>query len=205
MMLLLNKLHEEVVHLRQVLNLRKKGKIEEIQRQLVSLQKENRKLKEFANNTEEVERLKLENKIMRLELQRLKYEESSNIMLDGESVSNIGSISHLNRSNYEQSPVFRQAAHSEIERKIEHDLPLRCPLWNSFPPCTHYSEVSNPIPSKSTRENTNSFRQSSDTMDRRRNVIPKLARSRENLYQSDDNPYSINDINSSTLSSNSKL
>ena len=42
MMHLLNKLHEEVVHLRQVLNLRKKGKIEEIQRQLLTLQKENK-------------------------------------------------------------------------------------------------------------------------------------------------------------------
>ena len=38
----LNKLHEEVLHLRQVLNLRKKGKAEEIERQLLVLQKENK-------------------------------------------------------------------------------------------------------------------------------------------------------------------
>ena len=114
-------------------------------------------MREFANNAEEVERLKLENKIMRLELQRLKYEESSNAILDGDSISNIGSITQLNRSNYDQSPIFRQGAHSEIERKIEHDLPLRWPLWNSFPPWSHYSEISQPTPSKSTRDNTNSF------------------------------------------------
>ena len=135
---LVQKLHQEVIHLRQVLNLRKKGKIEEIQKQLMQLQKENNRLRQLANNVEEVERLKLENKIMKLELQRMRYEEGSYFSPDGENASYTGSFAQLNMNQYELNGVMRSGAHSEIERAVDTYMPLKCPLCNSLPPCAHY-------------------------------------------------------------------
>lgn len=130
----LHKLHEEVLHLRQVLNLRKKGKTEEIQRQLVKLQKENNKLRQLASGVHEVERLKLENKIMKLELQKLRTEEGSNLGFGGENMSYEGSVSQLNPSIYERSSMNRYGVQSEIEKPVDSGLPVRCPLCNSYPP-----------------------------------------------------------------------
>jgi predicted nuclease with TOPRIM domain len=117
---LVRKLHKEVQHLRQVLNLRKKGKVEEIQRQLVTLQKENWKLRELAQNSEEVERLKLENKIMRLELQKMRYEEGSG----GENQSFLGSVSQLDH-HIENNSMDRYAAQSEYEKPIREEMPVK--------------------------------------------------------------------------------
>lgn len=124
---LVQKLHKEVIHLRQVLGLRKKGKIEEIQRQLVMLQKENNRLKEIAGNAEEVERLKLENKMMRLELQKLRYEEGSDLSPDG-NMSYNDNMSQL-MNNYEVNSISgKYGLQSEIEKPVDLNLPQKCPL-----------------------------------------------------------------------------
>lgn len=123
---LVQKLHEEVVHLRQVLNLRKKGKIEEVQQQLIKLQKENNRLKKIASNAEEVERLKLENKIMRLELQKIRQEEGSQYIEGG---SYHDSMSQLNIHNYELNSIGdRGGIRSEIEKPVYQDSKQKCPL-----------------------------------------------------------------------------
>lgn len=69
---LVQKLQKEVQNLREVLNLRRKGMSNNIQKELLVLKEENIKLKEMARNTDMVEQLKLENKLMKLELQKMK-------------------------------------------------------------------------------------------------------------------------------------
>lgn len=69
---LVQKLQKEVQNLREVLNLRRKGMSNNIQKELLVLKEENLKLKEMARNTDMVEQLKLENKLMKLELQKMK-------------------------------------------------------------------------------------------------------------------------------------
>lgn len=69
---LVQKLQKEVQNLREVLNLRRKGMSNNIQKELLVLKEENIKLKEMARNTDIVEQLKLENKLMKLELQKMK-------------------------------------------------------------------------------------------------------------------------------------
>lgn len=65
---LVQKLQKEVQHLKEILNLKRKGGASDITQQLLQLKEENAKLKQNAGNVGEVERLKFENKIMRLEL-----------------------------------------------------------------------------------------------------------------------------------------
>lgn len=52
--------------------MKKRGKPGEISQQLFILKDENERLKQMALNYDEIERMKQENKEMRLELQRLK-------------------------------------------------------------------------------------------------------------------------------------
>lgn len=191
---LVQKLHKEVQHLRQILNLRKKGKAEEIQRQLFQLQNENQKLRQLASNTEEVERLKLENKIMRLELQRLRYEDGSNGIPDNENQSYSGSISQLEQNNkYELNSMIRYGAQSEIEKPIDPDIPLKWPLWDSYPPWAHYTSDSGYNMTGSLKHSDSKTQRQNNTLfSKKRNNIPALARSRENMDE--DNPYSIDEI-----------
>lgn len=183
---LVRKLHKEVQHLRQVLNLRKKGKVEEIQRQLVTLQKENWKLRELAQNSEEVERLKLENKIMRLELQKMRYEEGSG----GENQSFLGSVSQLDH-HIENNSMDRYAAQSEYEKPIREEMPVKWPLCDSLPPWAHYGTTTsyNLVGAiKSTDHKTE--RVENRLFEKKKNTVPLLARSRENMILPNENPYS---------------
>ena len=189
---LVQKLHKEVIHLRQVLNLRKKGKFEEIQQQLVRLQKENNRLKQLADHHEEVERLKLENKFMRIELQKIKPEDSSQMLPEDEDLSYNDSISQNKTQMYELSSM-RGRESSEKEKPFNPDMPLKCPLCNCYPPCSHYSGNSDyeTSPKRQTSE-TVSKRLKGNGIQKKKTYIPNLARSREQLEMF-DNPYSVND------------
>jgi len=121
---LVRKLHKEVVHLRQVLNLRKKGKFEEIQLQLVKLQKENNRLRDIAEKHEEVENLKLENKYMRMELQKLKPEEFSQVAPDDGDLSYSEMVSQNKTQNYELSSM-RGRNTGEKEMRCDISIPLK--------------------------------------------------------------------------------
>ena len=71
---LVNKLQREVQHLREILNLRRKGDPHDMTQEILMLKQENSRLKELASRVQEVESLKQENKRMRIELQRLQLE-----------------------------------------------------------------------------------------------------------------------------------
>ena len=64
----IQKLQKEVQHLKEILNLKRGGGATEIHQQLLHLKEENAKLKSQAGQSGEVEKLKHENKQMRLEL-----------------------------------------------------------------------------------------------------------------------------------------
>ena len=67
---LVQKLQKEVQSLRELLQFRKKDV--NLERQLMLLKEENEKLKQIAKKADIVEKLKLENKLMKLELQKIK-------------------------------------------------------------------------------------------------------------------------------------
>lgn len=71
------KLQKEVQHLKEILNLNRKGGVLDVQQQLLVLKEENTRLKDIATNIQTVEKLKHENKAMRLEIQELKAQAQS--------------------------------------------------------------------------------------------------------------------------------
>ena len=197
------KLHEEVLHLRQVLNLRKKGKTEEIQRRLISLQKENNRLRLIASDISEVEHLKLENKIMKLELQKIRQEEGSQYYNDNDGIGSYNaSMSQFPPNTFDPATIFKYGVtKSEIEKPIESDNLVKCPLCNKPPPCQHYnskpaygtSSIENPVDLRTHRLENNKLQKKNSN-------ISKLSRSRENLIDDIENPYSINEKNSRSAS-----
>lgn len=66
------KLQREVQHLKEILNLNRKGGVLDVHQQLLVLKEENNRLKNIAGKVELVEKLRAENKHMRLELQELR-------------------------------------------------------------------------------------------------------------------------------------
>ena len=68
---LIKRLQREIQHLRDILNIKRKGGQGELAEQLLMLKDENTKLKEKNFDLKEVEKLKQENKLIKLELQRL--------------------------------------------------------------------------------------------------------------------------------------
>ena len=69
----INKLQKEIQHLKTLLNLKRKGGLQELEQKIWTLTEENNKLKTLKQDVtvEEVERLKEENKKLRIELQHL--------------------------------------------------------------------------------------------------------------------------------------
>lgn len=67
---LIQKLQKEVLHLKECLALKRKGNQKDISHQLYILKDENERLRQMAISNSEIEKMKLENKLMRLELQK---------------------------------------------------------------------------------------------------------------------------------------
>ena len=109
---LVMKLQREIQHLKGLLNLKRGGGIQELQHQLLRLKEENNKLKKITSiiTVEEVERLKQENKRLRIELQNIgSVKESGDpFIADNSSVNS----SDMNMCLSELSP-----------KKIEFDRP----------------------------------------------------------------------------------
>ena len=81
---LIKKLTDEINNLKEILSLRKRrGNYGDIENQFVKLKEENEKLKHSTNNTEDVEKLIYENKVLKVELQKMRsksdFYEDSNI------------------------------------------------------------------------------------------------------------------------------
>ena len=72
------KLQREVQHLKDILNLSRKGGVLNVNQQLLVLKEENHRLKDMATQINTVEKLKSENKNLRLELQQIKVQGYSN-------------------------------------------------------------------------------------------------------------------------------
>ena len=68
---LVKRLQKEILHLRDILNIRRKGGQGELAEQMMVLKEENSRLKEKQLELKDVEKLKHENKIIKLELQKL--------------------------------------------------------------------------------------------------------------------------------------
>jgi len=80
---MLNKLINEINSLKQILSIRKKtGKIADIETQLFKLKEENERLKQFVKTNENIEKLIEENKLLKVELQKLKSEIKADEFLD---------------------------------------------------------------------------------------------------------------------------
>ena len=77
--LVINKLQKEIQHLKTLLNLKRKGGLQELEQKIWRLTEENQKLKTIQQHVtiEEVERLKEENKRLRIELQNIGTEGGS--------------------------------------------------------------------------------------------------------------------------------
>ena len=69
---LVMKLQKEVQHLKDILNLNRKGGVLDVHQQLLVLKEENSRLKSQAAKVEQVERLRHENKILRIEMQEMR-------------------------------------------------------------------------------------------------------------------------------------
>lgn len=68
---LIHKLQGEINYLKELLQLKKKGKQDEIANQLYSLKQENQRLKSIAMTNQEIENMMKENREMKMQLQKL--------------------------------------------------------------------------------------------------------------------------------------
>ena len=139
---LVQKLQKEVQHLREVLSIRRKGNKADIQTQLIDLKNENLKLREIASNAQEVERLKLENKIMRLELQKIRIDQTESGSNNNEE-SEISTDMTNGKMKATRDALKNKIPIQKVHPHINTELPERWPLCNSYPPCAHYQTQSN--------------------------------------------------------------
>ena len=139
------KLQREIQHLKSILNLNRRGGIQELHNQLWILKRENQHLKQMTQQftIEEVEKLKEENKRLRLELQ---------------NKPDTFEPAHSSQTNYEASDpeqTYKTNEHPKAKSEIEsHNSdysgnslnrfrspqPRRpCPNCKIMPPCVHFS------------------------------------------------------------------
>jgi hypothetical protein len=111
---LVQKLYKEINNLKQILSLRKKrGNFGDYESVLFKLKSENDKLKQIATNKEGVERLLSENKMLKLELQKLRTMEQ---LSEGNS-SPTHSKENFRESDYSSEVVQKYAKLPMIDNK----------------------------------------------------------------------------------------
>ena len=152
--LVINKLQKEIQHLKTLLNLKRKGGLQELEQKIWRLTEENQKLKTIQKNVtvEEVEKLKEENKRLRIELQNLgtqgnsdgffvmKFDEAQKAETDKESEYK----SNFSRSS-SRKPHKDSSRHGTEGKKI-------CDECGAAVPCEH----SSPVPKMKMAKNTQS-------------------------------------------------
>ena len=151
---LITKLQREIQHLKTLLNLKRKGGMQELEQKIWVLTEENQKLKSLKTGftVEEVEKLKEENKKLRLELQQAglntNFEDffipereftpqSSHIKDESTPQSREGgkkseSVKPISRDDIPNSPSLHSA-------NIEVSPTKMCPKCRIYPPCLHMS------------------------------------------------------------------
>jgi Kinesin motor domain len=156
--LLVSKLQREIQHLKSLLNLNRKGGLQDISQQLLALKEENERLKKITKNLtiEEVETLKQENKKLRLELQNMKGETTDDSFFVTESKPSSSTkstklpsarevLSSIDPGSNIQSTLemwkkkeLEQAVQSMKSKII---LEGRCPICTLKVPCDHFKEI----------------------------------------------------------------
>jgi len=86
---LVKKLQQELQYLKDLLQLKRKGGMSDVHRQLLMLRQENDKLRAVHADWDAIEKLKMENKMMRIELQRVR--DPGSTVNDTDTYSNIPS------------------------------------------------------------------------------------------------------------------
>ncbi|CDW90867.1 kinesin motor domain containing protein [Stylonychia lemnae] len=194
---LVQKLQKEVQALREVLAIRRKGQNSDIQSQFLRLKEENLKLKEIAQNVDMVEKLKIENKLMRLELQRLKDGSDFGNTIRSTDMSmgeNMSQSSKIIRKSYNSNKIdsmmdFQDnellsntqvddnaVMHVQQERQKEVNNLMgalqksgRCPICTLMPPCNHYKSQN-----EINRQNINEENEEHDEMNSQESPIIKI-------------------------------
>lgn len=117
---LVKKLQQELQYMKDLLQLKRKGGVSDLHRQLLLLQRENDKLRAMHSDWSNVEHLKQENKIMRIELQKIKengstFHDADTILSEIKTNPNQWkeSVDSYNRTNQRNSPVND---HQQIKR-----------------------------------------------------------------------------------------
>lgn len=137
---LVKKLQQELQYMKDLLQLKRKGGVSDLHRQLLLLQRENEQLRAVHSDLTEVEKLKMENKLMRLELQKAK--EAGSTIHDGDTFSNLqGSIAQLPEKAQLKSTM------NTYDRTIERNTPnsIRSERQNDRP---HIKSVASAEPGR---------------------------------------------------------
>jgi Kinesin motor domain len=150
---LISNLQREIQHLKTLLNLKRKGGIQELEQKIWVLTEENQKLKTMKNNftIEEVERLKEENKKLKIELQQAGIQPEDFYMLSREQYTPKSIIKPDSlpdsRMDVKQYDLIRSSSRHEKTKKAKNRIVSKfntpvleklCPHCNSYPPCAHY-------------------------------------------------------------------
>lgn len=104
----MTKLQKEIQHLKDILNLKRKGGAHDLHQQLLILKEENTKLKDIVRDNEEVEALRQENRIMRQELAMIKTSPRLAIGYGNETAEASSPQKTLSDANYSiEAPQMR--------------------------------------------------------------------------------------------------
>ncbi|CAG9320816.1 unnamed protein product [Blepharisma stoltei] len=144
------KLQREIQHLKSILNLKRKGGLEELNKEIWELREENQKLKKITNTytIEEVEKLKVENKKLRLELQHNGLANDVEMTYqDSDINSPIYDTQESNQHRRDETPNSQKMRkYSDFSPNVTgaispssvgHSRKAVCSQCGQFPPCEH--------------------------------------------------------------------
>ena len=118
-------------------------------------------------------------------MQKLKQEEGSSTLIDGDSISNLGSVSQMNKSGNKYNLTLRKGSRSEIEKMGNEYSGLKWRICNQLPPWPHSEDRFKLKHTKSTDDETIASRL--ESMHTERKVfIPETPKSREIYLQEED-------------------
>jgi hypothetical protein len=143
------RLQQELQYMKDLLKLRRKGGVSDLQKQIISLRQENTKLRSIFN-LQQIEEMKRENNAMKVELQRIKGQRFTNTGTSlkpswrSDFEGNDPSFTVKERCNvidlsYATERVMQQRK-SRRERTVRMNMASagHCPICTLPMPCTHY-------------------------------------------------------------------
>ena len=160
---LVRKLQQELQYMKDLLQLKRKGGISDMNRQLLLLKQENEKLRSM-HDANQLEQMKRENRAMKIELQKMRDQSFNNTGVTGwksdvPSTNNISGDQNFHRSEQnfvttltaaqmtekvvQQRRMERQEAANSLKRNIA--KLGRCPICTLPIPCNHYTSVEEAI------------------------------------------------------------